>query len=299
MADKRMTLDDLVGELRSGMTIGIGGWGSRRKPMAAVRAILRSDLTDLTVVSYGGPDVGPAVRRRQGGQGGVRIRHPRLHPHRPPLQGGPPDRRHRGHGDRRGHVLPGPAGRLPAGALPPHPGRAGLRRAAGSIPSLRTVISPYDDGEELVAMPALRLDAAVVHVNRADASGLRPDPRTRPLLRRAVPRRRRAAVRDHRADRRHRPVRVGGPAPDHVHQPAADRRCGRDPGRRPLHRLRSRLRPGRGVPEGVRGRRRPIPTLWAAFRRRYLDVDEADYQAATGERGRRRGRGQGASRSGA
>src|ERR1700677_3277791 len=40
------------------MTIGIGGWGSRRKPMAAVRAILRSDLTDLTVVSYGGPDVG-------------------------------------------------------------------------------------------------------------------------------------------------------------------------------------------------------------------------------------------------
>ena len=58
MADKRMTLDELVGELSSGMTIGIGGWGSRRKPMAAVRAILRSDLTDLTVVSYGGPDVG-------------------------------------------------------------------------------------------------------------------------------------------------------------------------------------------------------------------------------------------------
>ena len=53
-----MSLDDLVGELRSGMTVGIGGWGSRRKPMALVRAILRSDLTDLTVVSYGGPDVG-------------------------------------------------------------------------------------------------------------------------------------------------------------------------------------------------------------------------------------------------
>src|ERR1700735_3112103 len=40
------------------MTIGIGGWGSRRKPMALVRAILRRDLTDLTVVSFGGPDVG-------------------------------------------------------------------------------------------------------------------------------------------------------------------------------------------------------------------------------------------------
>ena len=43
------------------MTIGIGGWGSRRKPMALVRAILRSDLTDLTIVSYGGPDVGLLV----------------------------------------------------------------------------------------------------------------------------------------------------------------------------------------------------------------------------------------------
>ena len=40
------------------MTIGIGGWGSRRKPMAFVRAMLRTDVTDLTVVTYGGPDLG-------------------------------------------------------------------------------------------------------------------------------------------------------------------------------------------------------------------------------------------------
>ena len=53
-----MTADDVVGRLASGMTIGIGGWGSRRKPMALVRALLRSELTDLTVVAYGGPDVG-------------------------------------------------------------------------------------------------------------------------------------------------------------------------------------------------------------------------------------------------
>src|SRR4051812_631377 len=58
MPDKRTTVDDIVGELRDGMTIGIGGWGSRRKPMAIVRAVLRSDLKDLTLVSYGGPDVG-------------------------------------------------------------------------------------------------------------------------------------------------------------------------------------------------------------------------------------------------
>src|SRR6187200_1300442 len=58
MPDKRMSEDEVIGELRDGMTIGIGGWGSRRKPMSLVRAILRSPLTDLTIVSYGGPDVG-------------------------------------------------------------------------------------------------------------------------------------------------------------------------------------------------------------------------------------------------
>ena len=56
--DKRTTIQDVVAEIRDGMTIGIGGWGSRRKPMAIVREILRSDLKDLTIVSYGGPDVG-------------------------------------------------------------------------------------------------------------------------------------------------------------------------------------------------------------------------------------------------
>src|SRR5262245_66389187 len=40
------------------MPIRIGGWGSRRKPMAVIREILRTDLKDLTIVSYGGPDLG-------------------------------------------------------------------------------------------------------------------------------------------------------------------------------------------------------------------------------------------------
>ena len=56
--DKRTTLDDAVARIESGMTIGIGGWGSRRKPLAFVRALMRTDVTDLTVVSYGGPDIG-------------------------------------------------------------------------------------------------------------------------------------------------------------------------------------------------------------------------------------------------
>lgn len=58
MSDKTMSAEEAVSRLESGMTVGIGGWGSRRKPMALVRALLRSPVTDLTVVSYGGPDVG-------------------------------------------------------------------------------------------------------------------------------------------------------------------------------------------------------------------------------------------------
>src|SRR4051794_35283284 len=58
MPDKRCTVDEIVGELRDGMTTGIGGGGSRRNPMAVVRAMLRSDLKDLPLVSYGGRDVG-------------------------------------------------------------------------------------------------------------------------------------------------------------------------------------------------------------------------------------------------
>ncbi len=58
MSDKRVSIEEAVATIESGMTIGIGGWGSRRKPMALVREILRRDITDLTVVAFGGPDVG-------------------------------------------------------------------------------------------------------------------------------------------------------------------------------------------------------------------------------------------------
>ena len=44
-----MTPDEIVAGLRDGMTIGIGGWGLRRKPMALVRAILRAPLRNLTI----------------------------------------------------------------------------------------------------------------------------------------------------------------------------------------------------------------------------------------------------------
>jgi glutaconate CoA-transferase subunit A len=52
------------------------------------------------------------------------------------------------------------------------PTRVGLGSDLLAInPELRTVFSPYDDAEELVAMPAFELDVALVHMNRADAGG--------------------------------------------------------------------------------------------------------------------------------
>jgi len=56
--------------------------------------------------------------------------------------------------------------------LPFLPTRAGLGSDVMTLyPGLRTVTSPYADAETLVAMPALELDVALVHLDRADARG--------------------------------------------------------------------------------------------------------------------------------
>ena len=34
MSNKQMSAADVVAQMRDGMTVGIGGWGPRRKPMA-------------------------------------------------------------------------------------------------------------------------------------------------------------------------------------------------------------------------------------------------------------------------
>ncbi|MEU1948870.1 CoA transferase subunit A [Streptomyces sp. NPDC056697] len=179
MADKTMTAEEAVGRIRSGMTVGIGGWGSRRKPMALVRALLRSDVTDLTVVSFGGPDVGllaAAGKIRRLVTAFATLDSIPLEPHFRAAR-------------ERGEIelteldeammmwgLTAAVHRLPF-----LPVRAGLGSDVMTVnPSLRTVTSPYEDGEELVAVPALRLDVALVHLNRADAQGngqyLGPDP---------------------------------------------------------------------------------------------------------------------------
>jgi acyl CoA:acetate/3-ketoacid CoA transferase alpha subunit len=176
MTDKRATIDEIVAQLRSGMTIGIGGWGSRRKPMAFVRAILRSDITDLTVVTYGGPDIGllcSAGKVRRVYYGFVSLDSP---PFYDPWFSharttGSIEAREMDEGMLRCGL------QAAAQRLPFLPTRAGL---GSSVPDfwqgeLKTVTSPYPapggDHETLIAMPALRLDAAFVHMNIGDKRG--------------------------------------------------------------------------------------------------------------------------------
>lgn len=179
MADKRMTEEDVVARMRDGMTIGIGGWGPRRKPMSIIRAILRSDIKDLTVVTYGGPDAGLLVaagKVRKLVYGFVSL-------DTIPLEPNFRRARHAGTLD----VMELDEGMLQWGLyaaaqrLPFLPTRAGLGSdVLVHNPQIKTVASPYEDGEELVAMPALRLDMAFIHMNRGDAAGngmyLGPDP---------------------------------------------------------------------------------------------------------------------------
>lgn len=173
--DKRTTLDEAVASVENGMTIGIGGWGSRRKPMAFVRALLRTGVKDLTVVTYGGPDIGllcSAGKVAKVYYGFVSLDSPPFYD--------PWFSRARTTGSIVAREMD--EGMLRCGLqaaaarLPFLPIRAGL---GSSVPDfwdgeLKTVRSPYPTGgqtEELIAMPALRLDAAFVHLNLGDKHG--------------------------------------------------------------------------------------------------------------------------------
>lgn len=174
MSDKRAAVDEVVGELRSGMTIGIGGWAARRKPMAIIRAILRSDLTDLTIVSHGGPDVGllcAAGKVRRLVYAFVSLDDIPLDPHfrkAREVDGLPVEPLDEG----LFHL----ALQAAAWRVPFLPSRVGL---GSDLPrdntSLGSVESPFvePDGrtETLVAVPAMQLDAALCHLNEADERG--------------------------------------------------------------------------------------------------------------------------------
>lgn len=179
MSDKRLEIGAVAGLIEDGMTIGIGGWGSRRKPMSLVRAIVRSRARGLTVVSFGGPDVGilcATGQARRVVQGFVSLDTIAIDPHFAA-------RRQAGTVENieldEAMLVSGlrAAGRR----LPFEVTRAGAGSDAVELnPFIRTIVSPYEDAERLVAMPSIPLDLAMLHLHRADSRGaavsLAPDP---------------------------------------------------------------------------------------------------------------------------
>jgi glutaconate CoA-transferase subunit A len=276
MADKRMTEAEVVAQLRSGMTVGIGGWGSRRKPMSLVRAILRSEITDLTVVSYGGPDVGlllAAGKVRRLVYGFVSLDTIALEPHfRAAREAGSVEVTEYDEG-MLSLALQAAATRLPF-----LPTRVGLGSDVLAVnPGLRTVTSPYD-GEELVAVPALPLDVALVHFNRADQHGnaqyLGPDPYFDDLYCQAAEKayvscERIVSTEELTAGHPVQSLRIPRflvhgvvEAPGGAHFTSCEPDYGRDEA------FQREYATAAGD-----------PAAWAAFRERYLEVDEAGYQA--------------------
>lgn len=175
MSDKTTSLDEAVSVIKSGMTIGIGGWGSRRKPMALVRALLRTDATDLTVVTYGGPDLGllcAAGKVKRVYYGFVSLDSPPFYDpwFAKARTTGAIEAREMDEGMLRCGL------QAAAQRLPFLPIRAGLGSDVRAFwgDELKTVRSPYPTGdgfEELIAMPALNLDVALTHLNLGDERG--------------------------------------------------------------------------------------------------------------------------------
>ena len=168
--NKQMTAADVIGQLRDGMTIGFGGWGPRRKPMAIVREILRSDVKDLTVVGYGGPEVGmlcAAGKVKKLVFGFATLDAIPLEAYfRKAREAGELELMELDEGMLQWGL------RAAGMRLPFLPTRCGLATDVSRLnPEIKQVQSPYADGEVLLAMPALNLDIAFLHVNVADRLG--------------------------------------------------------------------------------------------------------------------------------
>ena len=168
--DKIVSAKDAIAQISDGMTVGVGGWGPRRKPMALIREIIRSDLKDLTIVSYGGADVGmlcAAGKVKKVIFAFVSLDFIPLEPY---------FRLARQNADidimeiDEGMLLLGL--RAAAWKIPFIPTSVGLGTdVIKNASDLAIINSPYDE-KEWVAMPALKLDVSLVHVDKADKRGV-------------------------------------------------------------------------------------------------------------------------------
>ena len=168
--DKVRSAREAVSEIKDGMTIGIGGRGPRRKPMALIRELLRSPAKDLTVVAYGGADVGllcAAGKVKRVVFAFVSLDFIPLEPYfRKARESGSIDVSE----IDEGMMLLGL--RAAAWGVPFIPTKIGLGTDVVRLnPQIKVVDSPYDD-KEWLAMPALKLDIALIHTSRADRRGV-------------------------------------------------------------------------------------------------------------------------------
>ncbi|HSG62677.1 MAG TPA: CoA-transferase [Pseudomonadales bacterium] len=168
--DKLVDAKTAVAAIKDGMTIGIGGWGPRRKPMALIRELLRSPVKDLTVVAYGGADVGmlcAAGKVKKLIFAFVSLDFIPLEPwFRVARQAGQIDVSE----IDEGMMLLGL--RAAAWGVPFIPTALGLGTdVVTHNPDMALIDSPYDD-KQWLAMPALKLDVSLIHVTRADRRGV-------------------------------------------------------------------------------------------------------------------------------
>jgi glutaconate CoA-transferase subunit A len=273
-----MTIDEIAGTLEDGMTIGIGGWGSRRKPMALVRAIYRSGLKDLTIVSCGGPDVGllcAAGKVRKLIAPFVTLDSIALEPHfRAARRNGSVEFTEYDEGMFMFGLL------AAAHRLPFMPTRAGLGSDVMTVSKgLRTVRSPYDDGEELVAVPAITMDVSLVHMDVADTRGngryLGPDPYLDDLFAKA------AARTYLSADRVVSPGELGGPPQSLLISRMHVAGVTETPGG--AHFTESGQHARDEAFQRHYAEAAGDPDAWASFGERFLTGDEAAYQRAVRE----------------
>jgi glutaconate CoA-transferase, subunit A len=162
-------LDAAVAAVTDGMVVAIGGSPMSRKPVAAVRALARSGVRDLELVTFTG-SIDVEILVAAGAVRAVRSSHVSLgEAGRAPRFGAAVLASEVDDLEESEWML---LGRLRAAAagMPFLPTRAALGSDLAAARGLREVTDPYT-GAQFLAMPALVPDVAIIHAWRADIRG--------------------------------------------------------------------------------------------------------------------------------
>ncbi|MCL4520666.1 MAG: CoA transferase subunit A [Firmicutes bacterium] len=168
--NKLVLLDDMAGQIPDGATVAIGGSSISRKPMAMVRALARSGVKDLRlIVDVGGPDVDLLI-----GVGAVRevlyafvgFEFLGLAPH---FRAARQNQSVAFQEWTEYTIMAGLDATIKR--IPFIPTHAGLATDVLSVnPAFRVIADPFG-GDDVVAIPPLSPDFALIHANYADRAG--------------------------------------------------------------------------------------------------------------------------------